>query len=179
MTATAQNHQGPSGFILVVSMLLMAAFSLLILNTLHRIACTMRLNEQLNAKHHALYNLEDTARYLQSNLPAISKGCLMSEQKISNLFFDDLRLQGCTMKYGAANYHYLFADLGVFPCLMIATPGGHRSSHHWSVILAKEGLEGMVMRLRVAVPESISVCSMKMGQTLYSNLLSWQIQLSK
>ncbi len=165
-----------NGFILIMTLVCMMVFSLLILTMLQKLMFSSQLYEQIRTQHHTFYAMDLTADYLFHNIAVLKNGCAVAANDLSNIDDTWIEQKGCELTLENEKYHYLFASIGIFPCLQIATASNKTGSHHWWIILYSESQRHILLWMRVAVPEKQSLCHQKSLIRPIKNRLSWYMQ---
>lgn len=171
-----KTNQPNSGFILIMTLLLITVFSMLILTSLQRLIYTTRTNEHVKMQHQAFYALEAVAKTLQTTFSTLPGRCKMNHLSMNDVTRQGMLQQGCSLEQAGVVYTYLFVDLGVFPCLMISAENKNYSSHHWWVILSSEQMKHKILWIRFALPAFQSICPSKSMEVTIHHPLSWRLQ---
>lgn len=150
-------------------------FSLLILTMMQKLMFSSQIYEKIRTQHRAFYDLDTVAEHLFQHIFALKDRCTIPENDLSSVEESWLKEKGCELILSDNKYHYLFADIGEFPCLEITTTENKMGSHHWWIIISSENMRHTVLWMRVATPEKRLICYQKSLAQPIESRLSWQV----
>lgn len=155
------------GFILIITLLMLAILSALVLYLLKMTAINYQaLNSSLQSTQ-AFYQMERTARQLMTEL---STTCVQPEIGPNQALELLHKKQGCTIRIAGQSYHYLIEDLGNFPCLTIKKGSTLLASHHYRLSLSNISL----LQLRFVVQGATQACESPESISINEGIVSWR-----
>lgn len=163
-----------SGFILPITMIMIASMTVLTLSLMQSIFIYLKLIHQIEKKHDNFYALEATAIRLANAMdhPGRSE-CTMNLMDPNQMIEMLERHQGCRYTHKNRHYEYLMDDLGIFPCLKIISNHTRYSSHHWLISVVTSS-NASVLQLRIAKPYKDISCDGRDEHLINPGVISWR-----
>lgn len=158
------------GVVLFTVIVMQAVLTLLVLSLLQALLLTIKASNQLATRHHRFYQLEATARQLQStNFMSINPECFVYDQSPNEMVKRLQHSDGCETSTAI----YLIDSLGEYPCLQMGSHGNRWSTRHWLVSVATKTSPFELIQLRMAQKIPLGNCDGAI--TLIDHaLLSWR-----
>lgn len=152
------------GFILLVTLLIIAVISLLLLASMQHILLYYKAINKLEALHRSFYHLEDVALQLaQKRFISGEQACMMQEDSANKVIQNLLHQKGCTLVNGLLHYQYFIEDLGEFPCLLTYYEGNKHTTYHRrvSVMNIEDENRRSLLQIRFIYVSGIAKCEKK------------------
>lgn len=164
-----------SGFLLPMTMLMLATMTLLTLSSMQSIFNDLKLIQHMKMKHENFHELEMTSLVLaQSAIYSQKDECKMNFMDPNEIIHRLQIHQGCSYVNQHRKYEYLINDLGIYPCLKIQLNQAQYSSHHWLITVISLS-DSTLLQLRVAQAGNILNCHGKVEQTIHPGVMSWRL----
>lgn len=162
-----------SGMTLFMTVLFLSMLSLLILSLMQTLLLYTKAHAHLIVQHHALYRLETTLHVLMDHLNDPKETACYLHTHDPNRMMEALKnQQGCPYDTGQESLRYLFADLGVEPCLRIIRDQLSQSTHHWLIGVYHPSLGGI--QIRIAREAKEGFCPTAEPQIIEEGIISWR-----
>ena len=159
------------GIVLLTTIIMISILSLLVLTMLQAMHLYIKAGNASMSHHKLIYGLEDAAfRIIRSELSAAS--CIVNEKNPNHLNRLLVSGQGCPYINNKQHYSYLIADLGLYPCLQIASNNQNDGSHHWWISVIAE--QGDLLQLRIAQRMIGAICESRQQYYIHEGVLSWR-----
>ncbi|KTD72945.1 hypothetical protein [Legionella tucsonensis] len=151
------------GFILLLTLLIIAVISLLILTSMQHVLLYYKTINKQEVLHQNFYQLEDIALRLLHQRTALSPDCVTRSDSANQVIHNLLEYKGCSLKSGLTQYKYYVEDLGEFPCLVVRYKGRKSASHHQRVTVVpfEEGSPVALLQIRYISAGRVIPCLVK------------------
>lgn len=159
--------------ILLTTMLIISAVSILVLSTLQGLHLYTQANSQLSLDHRQFYRLESAAHHAMKTRELHLNRCRVNETNPNALIESLLDRKGCLIRFGEESYQFLMADLGQYPCLQVNANGQLLGSQHTLLTIANEQKD--VLQLRIARSLRTGPCEQKQSIRIHPGILSWRL----
>lgn len=125
-----------SGFILLMTLLIIMVLSLLTLTGLHHLMLYYKASNRLEERHQNVYQLEQVALELAATKYSdLDKNCVINKDSANQVISQLRNNEGCSLVLGKKKYQYLIEELNELPCLIVLNGEGTHSTHHRRVSL--------------------------------------------
>ena len=163
-----------NGFILLVTMIIIAVISLLILTSMQHILLYYKAINKQELLHRSFYQFEKVAYQLtHSGFSSINRACIVYADSANQIIQNLLHHQGCSLSN--SSYYYLIEDLGEFPCLITNHKGRKYATHHQriSVMQMEEGIPSSFLQIRFISVGGTIACFTK-EHSIRLGISSWR-----
>ncbi len=158
------NHR-QTGIVLLTAMMMIVILALLVLSLMQSIYLYIRSGNQVVMNHQQLSEME----HIITKLDLTQSACLVRDKNPNQLVEWVGAHQGCKF----AQYTYVVEDLGLYPCLQMASGAIPLGSHHWLVTLVKTQAPHVVLQLRMAKPAETDICQLT-AIRIHQGVVSWR-----
>lgn len=162
------------GFIFVMTLIITAVISLLVLTSMQHILLHYKAINRQEELHQNFYQLEAIATQLAQH--RIMRQECVSHQDAANQVVQKLaNLEGCALTLGGNDYLYFIEELGVFPCLVVREHGLKRATYHRrvSVLHIDKGMPGALLQVRLISSGLAMDCPAK-ERVITVGITSWR-----
>lgn len=112
-----------TGFILLMTLLILAVISLLVLTSMHHVLLYYKAINKQEVFHDRFYQLEHIALQLVQQNKSLKQDCILHSDSANQVVQDLQNRKGCTLVNGFSQYQYILEELGEFPCLVVHIKG--------------------------------------------------------
>lgn len=156
------------GMVLLVTVSMIVISMMLVLSLMQSVYLYLNVSNQFVVNHQMMYQLESIAKQI-----ALSS-CVVADRRPNQLLAMVKHHQGCSVRVGNHLYHYVVGDLGVYPCLLIASGNINYSSHHWLITISSDERPYHLLQIRKAKPAGESTCDSPLGHLIKAGTISWR-----
>ncbi len=159
------------GFILMLMMVVTALISMLL------VVSTQEVLNYRKVSQHWFQRLHDERLFEAWGLknamsPLLS--CMTNDGNPKTIFEKTTTGGGCIQALPEATIHYVYADLGDFPCLQIKSNQKNWVSHHWLMMAYFESAyTQMRLQIRIATLGDKQLLCAQQPQFIKTGLVSW------
>ncbi len=165
------NHKS-SGFILLMTLLIILVLSALGLTCLNQVLLYHKALNSMEVQHERFYQLEHFALELARMSSSSVKECVIYKD-IANGVIAQLRKQkGCLLSVSGDKYRYLIEDLGDFPCLKVHKSSHNEATHHIRVTVMSNN--NSILQIRYLTPTHSQKC-IGTVQFVTPGIKSWRL----
>lgn len=165
-----------TGFILLMTLLILAVISLLVLNSMHHVLLYYKAINKQEVFHDRFYQLEHIALQLVQQNKSLNPDCILHSDSANQVVQDLQNRKGCILVNGFSQYQYILEELGEFPCLVVHLRGKKLATRHQRVTVVSMGnnIPISVIQMRVIHSARAIPCLRKKEHSVPLGISSWR-----
>lgn len=161
------------GFILLNTIIIAGLLGLLVVSQTDRVLLYYKAQNQLQAHHNALEQLEAAAQQVLASHQDLA--CMIAAIEPNQIVRQIKKQQGCSLVINKQSYVFILEDLGAFPCLQTRLYEQVYSTKHIRLTIAARMKKSMVLQLRVAQARPVLACRSREPSASPLGVISWRI----
>lgn len=174
MKTSIKNH----GFILIMTMIFMAVFTLMTVTLMQRMMYSAQVVHASGAQYHAFSALESAADFLLNNQQH-EQSCYVPSDTVYHVNADWLKNNGCKKKLFDDNFYYIYASIGLFPCLQLDSVSKPVGTQHEWLLMTSQQAHHRVLWIRIARVLDKSACPKYDMIRKIKERVSWNLQIDE